>query len=403
MTQTHISQTTPEVDSLTTWTGVGSSTADDAFSAGVAAAEAAARGADAALFVAFVGHERDHEATLAGIASVAGRDASIIGCTTCGEIAAGGPADGSVVVMALGGSGVSVASRSADVVSGDLRTAGEQVADALWDVPDRGHTVLLLLSDGLAGDQQDVVRGAYATAGATIPIVGGCAADGMAMQRTTVFQATRQGGRIGNDQVVAAAISSTSPIGVGVGSGWDSSETTATVSRAFGTVMHEIDGEPALDAYLSLLDASAMLERDASELQEFVMAHPIEIVREDNEEVRFVLSVDPEQRTVTTISAVPQGSTIRTMSGTAGSLLAAADSACSQALEQLDGPPVGVLAFDCVARRGIIGDDGLREEVRRIEDRVGAPVAGFFTYGEFARVSGASGLHNQSLVTLAFG
>ena len=31
------------------------------------------------------------------------------------------------------------------------------------------------------------------------------------------------------------------------------------------------------------------------------------------------------------------------------------------------------------------------------------PTAGFYTYGEFARVRGASGFHNQTLVTLAIG
>ena len=39
----------------------------------------------------------------------------------------------------------------------------------------------------------------------------------------------------------------------------------------------------------------------------------------------------------------------------------------------------------------------------RIAQRVGAPIAGFYTYGEFARTQGASGFHNQTLVTLAIG
>lgn len=33
----------------------------------------------------------------------------------------------------------------------------------------------------------------------------------------------------------------------------------------------------------------------------------------------------------------------------------------------------------------------------------GAPVAGFYTYGEIARTSGTSGFHNQTLVVLAVG
>ena len=53
----------------------------------------------------------------------------------------------------------------------------------------------------------------------------------------------------------------------------------------------------------------------------------------------------------------------------------------------LDGnAPLGMFAFDCIARRGVLGDDGIETEVRRVVERAaGAPVAGFYTYGEIAR------------------
>jgi hypothetical protein len=61
-----------------------------------------------------------------------------------------------------------------------------------------------------------------------------------------------------------------------------------------------------------------------------------------------------------------------------------------------------MLAFDCVARKGVLGDGGLGSEIERIAARAGgAPVAGFYTYGEIARTSGVSGFHNQTLVVLA--
>jgi hypothetical protein len=43
-------------------------------------------------------------------------------------------------------------------------------------------------------------------------------------------------------------------------------------------------------------------------------------------------------------------------------------------------------------------------EVGRIaEFAAGAPVAGFYTYGEIARTRGVNGFHNQTLVVVAFG
>ena len=63
--------------------------------------------------------------------------------------------------------------------------------------------------------------------------------------------------------------------------------------------------------------------------------------------------------------------------------------------------PLGVLAFDCIARRSVLGDE-IACEVARIGDACGgAPVAGFYTYGEIARTRGISGFHNQTLVVLA--
>src|SRR6202011_3307399 len=75
----------------------------------------------------------------------------------------------------------------------------------------------------------------------------------------------------------------------------------------------------------------------------------------------------------------------------------------SDALSSLDGHrPVGFLAFDCIARRGVLGDEGIRREVSRIGLHAGAaPIAGFYTYGEIARTNGVSGFHNQTLVILA--
>jgi hypothetical protein len=63
--------------------------------------------------------------------------------------------------------------------------------------------------------------------------------------------------------------------------------------------------------------------------------------------------------------------------------------------------PLGVLAFDCIARRGVLGEEGVQTEVGRIADVTGAPVAGFYTYGEIARTRGVAGFHNQTLVVLA--
>ena len=119
--------------------------------------------------------------------------------------------------------------------------------------------------------------------------------------------------------------------------------------------------------------------------------------------MRFVAGAEFEDRSLVCVAHVPQGGLTWFMEGDRDSVLSATDGACSDALDQLAGAaPVGMLAFDCIARRGVLGDTGIVEEVNRIASHAeGAPVAGFYTYGEIARTRGLGGFHNQTLVVLA--
>ena len=115
-------------------------------------------------------------------------------------------------------------------------------------------------------------------------------------------------------------------------------------------------------------------------------------------------TADFEQRTITCFAEVPQGGQCSIMRGDQRSVLDAVEQAMGDAIAPLGGAaPAAVMVFDCIARKGVLGG-GVSEEVERIAAMAaGAPVAGFYTYGEIARVSGAGGFHNQTLVVLAIG
>ena len=165
------------------WVAVGHSDDERADVAGAAAAAAALASADARLLVVFCSDAYDLEALLAAIRGAAGR-VPLIGCSTAGEIATGGPGDAGVVVTALGGPRFSVSTAVSRGVAGRLRAAGAEAAASLHEIDPREHRVLMLLSDGLSGNQQEVVRGAYSVAGASVPLVGGCAGDDLKMRTT---------------------------------------------------------------------------------------------------------------------------------------------------------------------------------------------------------------------------
>lgn len=380
------------------WLAVGHHRGSDAREAAMAATYDAVTGDDAALLVVFCSDDYHLPDLLAGVAEVA-PGVPVVGCSTAGEISGNGPGDEGVVVMALGGPGFTVATSAAQADGGRLREASAEAARCVERIADRPHRVLLLLTDGLAGDQQEVVRGAYQTVGAELPLVGGCAGDGLKMTGTYQLHGTE----ILTNAVVAAAIGSDAPIGIGVRHGWRRVGEPMMVTSSADNRVAQLNDCPALDVYLDRLGAPAEARTDAAAFTRFALTHPLGLSRRSGEEVRFVAEADFEARALVCIAQVPQGGQAWIMEGDDDSVLVATDEACSEAISALDGqPPIGLLAFDCIARRGVLGDAGIEREVSRISTFAGgAPVAGFYTYGEIARVSGVSGFHNQTLVVLA--
>jgi hypothetical protein len=380
------------------WVGVGRADGSDADAAARATADALV-GDDPKLLVVFCSDEGDLQAMVSAIGQTAD-GVPLIGCSTAGEIATDGPGEAGVVVTALGGPGFAVTTAVAPRASTRLREAGEEVARAVAETEDLGHRVLMLLTDGLAGDQQEIVRGAHAVLGAAVPLVGGCAGDSLKMERTFQFH----DGELLTDSVVAACVASTAPFGIGVRHGWRKVGEPMLVTESGGNRVVTIDDQRAVDVYLDRLDAPADARSDPAAFTRFALTHPLGMSRRSGEEqVRFIGGADFDAGSLSTIAEVPQGALVWLMEGDEQSVLDATDGACDDAAAALDGrPPLALLAFDCVARKGVLGDGGLGVEIDRVTARAGgAPVAGFYTYGEIARTSGVSGFHNQTLVVLA--
>jgi hypothetical protein len=260
----------------------------------------------------------------------------------------------------------------------------------------------MLLTDGLAGDQQEIVRGAYGVVGAGVPLVGGCAGDDLEMRST--YQLHND--RVLQNAVVGAALGSEAPLGIGVRHGWRRVGEPVVVTRSSDNRVYTLNDRRAVDVYFEHLDPPADARRDSAAFTRFALTHPLGLSGRSHEDhVRFVGEANFDDGSIGFIAEVPQGGLAWFMEGDAESVLEATGAACADALAALDGgPPLGMIAFDCIARRGVLGDDGISSEVSRIAQIAdGAPVAGFYTYGEIARTHGQSGFHNQTLVVLAVG
>jgi hypothetical protein len=389
-------------NALRRWFSVGRSLEDDAATAGRAATRDALAGArpDAKLLIVFASNTYDLPVLLSAIAEVSG-DAPMIGCTTAGEIATEGPAIDSVVVAAFGGAGFRVKTTRVVGAGTELRKAGHTAAGTVAAGSDpSANRVLMLLSDGMVRNQDEVVRGAYSAVGATIPLVGGGAGDDWRLKVTHQFH----DGQVITDAVVAALLESDGPIGIGVRHGWTRVGEPMLVTAADGDRVYTLDDRPAVDAYLRLVDVPEEARKDGDAFAHFAATHPLGISRRSGEEVRVMGRADFSDGSIETWSHVPQGGMAWLMEGDVDSALQATVDACGDAMVDLAGQPaIGALAFDCMGRRSVLNEDGMAKEVATMATDIGAPVAGFYTYGEIARLKGPYGYHNQTLVMLAFG
>jgi hypothetical protein len=326
----------------------------------------------------------------------------LIGCSSESLVSAGEQTQG-VVVTALGGSGFAVRTAAGSCANGAQRAGGATVAQCgadLLPASADGRQVLILLTDGRVAKQEEILAGAYGVVGASIPMIGGTsgAVPGLPYQL--------HARDVLHEHAVGALVSSDGPLGFGLRHGWRRTGEPMMVTQSVGGDVQTLDDRPALDAYLERYGAPAEAFRDPAEFEAFAQCRPIGIRRRHGMEVRSVSSASGMAKGWLRPSGeVPEGALVWPMEGDAQTALDAAGHACRDAVEALGGaPPLGLLAFDCVSRRHLLGGDGIRQEARLMLDQsAGAPITGLYTWGEILRVRGLNGFHNQTLAVLAVG
>lgn len=357
-------------------------------------------GDDPALVICFASPLVPRAELIAGVEAMA-PGVPMIGCTSSGIVERHGSFGAALQLIVLGGSGFDARTALGDYEALGSRNAGRLVGQAVSPHTEGVNRALLLLSDGLGGDVAEVVRGAYATAGAGVSIVGGCAGDDLAMERTCQFAGSHQI----ESGVAAAALTSTGPIGIGVEHGWTPVGEPMVVTESEGTSIVALDDRPAMDMYLDAVGRDLSIV-DSASFARFALTRPLGLTDNKAGHVRFVTGGDLDRRTLEFLVHLPVGSLVWVMEGSRESVVDATRAAGRQAVSKLDGlDPIGVVAFDCVARRSVIGDSLVFEETFALSSTLseGTPMGGFYTYGEIARTGGALGLHHQTMVVLALG
>lgn len=320
----------------------------------------------------------------------------ITGCSTCGEITDINVDDRSVALNAISFDKTEVRMTSANVVDyEDCEVLGKHLIKNLHS---ENLKHVLVFSEGMMMNGDDLARGMSGEAPAGVGITGGMAADGTNFERTFVVK----NDQLSEGEVVAIGLyGSALKVGYNCKGGWNSFGIERKVTKSDKNVLYEIDGQPALQLYKSFLG------EQAHDLPTSGLLFPLSLrVHEDSKPlVRACLGINEEDQSITFGGNMPEGSFVRLMKANVDRLISGAEDTAQVIMDSTEEDVEFALLVSCMGRRVVL-KQLVEEEVEVIREVLGerAVISGFYSYGEIAPfiTEEACQLHNQTMTITTF-
>jgi hypothetical protein len=323
-------------------------------------------------------------------------NAYVCGGSTAGEIVGREVRDDSVLATAIQLEKTELRAKAVTIASADDSfAAGRELGSA---IPHDGLVHAFLLSDGLAVNGNDLLRGLGSVLPPGVSVTGGRSGDGERFAHTYVCAGDTVAER---RSVLLGFYGDRLRVGYSSMGGWDPFGPERRVTRAARDVLYELDGESALQLYKQYLGEHAKDLPASGLLFPLMVRDPVT----GGSVTRAVVGIDESNKSMIFAGDVPEGAFVRLMHGNFDRLV---DGACAagRASQQMLGVPAELaILISCVGRRQLL-KQRVEEEVEGVIDALapGAHTTGFYAYGELSPTAPARSpctLHNQSMsVTL---
>ena len=325
--------------------------------------------------------------------------ASLLGCSTAGEITSQGVDEGSCVLTATKFEHTRLTEASTSLAGmEDSFAAGERIGRQIA-APDL--KAVLVFGPGVRINGSALVNGITSIIGSEIPITGGLAGDGGAFRQT--FTLGAEG--VDDNKVVAVGFCGDAlNFGRGSFGGWEPFGPARKVTRSAGNVLYELDGEPALEIY------KRYLGEHAQGLPASGLLFPFAMLGEDHGAIgliRTILGIDEATGSLTLAGEIDANGYLKLMHASTDKLVGGAESAARAAATMLGNPERGLaILVSCVGRKLVMGNR-VDEEVEAVGEVFGsqAVLAGFYSYGEISPFTPGTSckLHNQTMTITYLG
>ena len=318
--------------------------------------------------------------------------ASIVLCSTSGEIYDDTVNDHTVSVSAMEFEHTAVRAVSTDIGNhASSFDAGRALMDQIG-MEDLSY--ILILSDGTMVNGSELVRGINSVVNYRVPVTGGLAGDAARFESAPVaLNGIPEQGKI----VAVAFYGNRLQVGHASMGGWDTFGPEREVTKSAANELSEIDGKNALELY------KLYLGDYAKDLPGSALLFPLSVKLPDSTEpvVRTILKIDNEKQIMIFAGDVPQGAQVRFMRANFDRLVDAATQAGTQTLiMKPESQPKLALLISCVGRKLIL-ESRVEEEVVAVSEAFNhnALLTGFYSYGEISPFTTKSRceLHNQTM------
>ena len=334
-------------------------------------------------------------------------DVPLLGGSTAGEITPEGPASHSCVVLLLASEAIACSIGTGEYANIHPREAGQHAGQAALQAfhgsPRMGF---LFFGDGLMTGTADVTRGLREALGTSSLVVGGLAGDDL--QRSGTYQYADQ--QVMRRSVVGVLVGGSIKIGVGSEHGFAPISKPRRITRATANILYELDGLPAASVYEEYFGADLMGRLREEGFTRQRIAYPLGIQRNQQQPalLRNVVSFEADG-SLACSGEIPEGGWLQLMIGSPERALEAAGAAAQSAVQSLN-RIAGVLVFDSVVRRLLLGSRYAALEIARIREAIGPStvLGGCYTYGEQAPVGPTAtyeetAIQTGSVLVIAFG
>ncbi len=281
--------------------------------------------------------------------------------------------------------------------------ASKAVEIALANAERDGEVPSMVWMNAAPGNEEALIRGIEDVLGPHVPIAGGSSADNSVSGKWRQFT----GCDVFNDAVVISVFFPSVKMHYAFHSGYDPTDIKATVTKAEGRTLYEIDGEPAARVYNRWTQGRIQdhLSQGGNVLSEttlspigrqvgsvggipyYKLSHPYEVTTEG---------------ALTLFADIAEGDEVVLMSGSRQSLITRAGRVTQSAISQAGFEPksiIGALVIYCAGCMLSVQDD-MNQVARQIDDAVtNAPFLGIFTFGEQGCFIGNENSHGNLMIS----